>query len=76
MKDSMSKVLLDIRDGVATVTLNSPANFNALDEHMLVELAATAADIDRDGKIRVVVLRGAGKAFCAGGDIALRGGRR
>jgi len=66
----MSKVLLDIRDGIATLTLNSPANFNALDEHMLTELAAAAADIDRRGKVRVVVLRGAGKAFCAGGDIA------
>ncbi len=70
MKDSMSKVLLDIRDGIATVTLNSPANFNALDEHMLGELAATTGDIDRGGTVRVVVLRGAGKAFCAGGDIA------
>jgi 2-(1,2-epoxy-1,2-dihydrophenyl)acetyl-CoA isomerase len=66
----MSKVLLDIRDGIATLTLNSPGNFNALDEHMLGELAAITADIDRRGKIRVVVLRGAGKAFCAGGDIA------
>jgi 2-(1,2-epoxy-1,2-dihydrophenyl)acetyl-CoA isomerase len=66
----MTKVLLDIRDGIATVTLNSPDNFNALDEHMLREFALTAADIDRHGNVRVVVLRGAGKAFCAGGDIA------
>ncbi len=69
-KEAMSKVLLDIRDGVATLTLNSPANFNALDEHMLTELAAAMMAIDRHGKVRVVVLRGAGKAFCAGGDIA------
>jgi 2-(1,2-epoxy-1,2-dihydrophenyl)acetyl-CoA isomerase len=66
----MTKVLLEIRDGIATITLNSPANFNALDAQMIGELAATAADIDRHGKVRVVVLRGAGKAFCAGGDIA------
>jgi len=66
----MSKVLLDVRDGIATLTLNSPSNFNALDELMLSELAIAVADIDRRGKVRVVVLRGAGKAFCAGGDIA------
>ncbi|HJW50390.1 MAG TPA: enoyl-CoA hydratase-related protein [Burkholderiaceae bacterium] len=66
----MAKVLLDIRDSIATLTLNSPTNFNALDEQMLSELAVAVADIDRRGKVRVVVLRGAGKAFCAGGDIA------
>src|SRR5947207_546491 len=66
----MTKVLLEIRDGIATITLNSPTNFNALDAQMIGGLAATAADIDRHGKVRVVVLRGAGKAFCAGGDIA------
>jgi 2-(1,2-epoxy-1,2-dihydrophenyl)acetyl-CoA isomerase len=66
----MTKVLLDVRDGIATITLNSPENFNALDEHMLGELAAITAEIDRHRNIRVVVLRGAGKAFCAGGDIA------
>jgi len=66
----MKKVLLDIRDGIATITLNSPDNFNALDEHTLGALAAIAADVDRRGGVRVVVLRGAGKAFCAGGDIA------
>jgi 2-(1,2-epoxy-1,2-dihydrophenyl)acetyl-CoA isomerase len=66
----MSKVRLDIRDGIATITLDSPANLNALDERMIDDLAATAADIDRHGNVRVVVLRGAGKAFCAGGDIA------
>ena len=66
----MAKVLLDIRDGVATITLNSPGSFNALDEHMIDELAAASRTIDARKDVRVVVLRGAGKAFCSGGDIA------
>lgn len=66
----MTKVLLSIEDGIAAITLNSPDNFNALDEHMLGELADATHDIDGRGGVRVVVLRGAGRAFCAGGDIA------
>lgn len=42
----MDKVLLDIRDGVATITLNSPSSFNALDEYMLEQLAAGSRAID------------------------------
>ena len=63
-------LLLDIRDGVATVTLNRPEARNALTPTLLRELGATLAHIDEDAASRVVILRGAGdRAFCAGADL-------
>lgn len=58
------------RDGpVARVTLNRPAQFNALSEAMLDALAAALAGLAADASVRVVVLAGAGRAFCAGHDL-------
>lgn len=56
-------------EGIATLTLNNPASFNALSHAMLNALAAEIARLHADGSIRVVVLKGAGKAFCAGHDL-------
>ncbi|WP_430463308.1 enoyl-CoA hydratase [Tabrizicola sp.] len=56
-------------DHIATLTLNSPANFNALSDAMLGALSAEFAHLAKDRSIRVVVLKGAGKAFCAGHDL-------
>lgn len=55
--------------GVATLTLNRPEKHNALSAQMLAELTQAAHDLGRDSAVRVVVLRGAGKSFCAGGDL-------
>jgi methylglutaconyl-CoA hydratase len=55
---------------IATITLNRPDRGNAYDDVMLRELAAAFAELDRDEAVRVVVLRGAGKHFCVGADIA------
>ncbi len=55
--------------GVATITLNRPASFNALDDVLLRELTHAFRRCDAAPNIRVVVMTGAGKAFCAGGDI-------
>ena len=55
--------------GVATLTLNSPANLNALSDAMLAALMEALVALDGDGSVRAVVLRGAGKAFCAGHDL-------
>ena len=57
------------QDHIATLTLNSPANFNALSDAMLLALSTEIARLSRDRTIRVVVLKGAGKAFCAGHDL-------
>jgi enoyl-CoA hydratase/carnithine racemase len=64
------RVLLDVRDGVAYVTLNRPAKYNGLDLAMLRALVEAAGQVRRDRDVRAVVLAGAGKAFCAGLDFA------
>ncbi len=64
-------VLVEIADGVATVTLNRPQAFNAMDMALAEALAAAAERLAADAAVRAVVLTGAGeKAFCAGGDVA------
>ena len=62
-------LLFDVADGVATVTLNRPASLNAFSTPMQRELAALIAHLADDNAVRAVVLTGAGRAFCAGGDI-------
>lgn len=56
-------------DQIATLTLNSPGNFNALSDAMLAALGEESARLADDRSIRAVVLQGAGKAFCAGHDL-------
>ena len=61
--------LYDVRDGVAWVTLNRPERLNALTFEVYRELTdAFAALQDEDG-VRAVVINGAGRAFCSGGDV-------
>ena len=60
---------LDRRDGVATITLNRPDAFNALNLTLGRELFHAALEVDEDPAVRCVVITGAGKAFCAGGDV-------
>ncbi|WP_299725125.1 crotonase/enoyl-CoA hydratase family protein [uncultured Tateyamaria sp.] len=55
--------------GVATLTLNRPDKHNALSAQMLAELTQAAVNLGADSAVRVVVLTGAGKSFCAGGDL-------
>lgn len=56
-------------DGVATLTMNRPQARNALTGEMLAALSAAAPRLALDPQVRVVVLTGAGGAFCAGGDV-------
>ncbi|MGR3712092.1 MAG: crotonase/enoyl-CoA hydratase family protein [Shimia sp.] len=62
------KIDMDDR-GVATLTLNRPEKHNAMSGQMIVELRQAAEQLGADGAVRVVVLTGAGKSFCAGGDL-------
>lgn len=55
--------------GVATLTLNRPSQFNTLSSELIEALIAELDAIARDERVRVVVLAGAGKAFCAGHDL-------
>lgn len=62
-------VLVAIEGRVATVTLNRPAAFNAFDESLVCLLAERMAELAADDSVHAVILTGAGKAFCAGGDL-------
>jgi methylglutaconyl-CoA hydratase len=56
--------------GVATLTLNRTDKHNAMSAQMLADLTAAAQQLGDDASVRVVVLTGAGKTFCAGGDLS------
>ncbi|MFG1265809.1 MULTISPECIES: enoyl-CoA hydratase [Xanthobacter] len=58
-----------VDDRVATVTLHRPEQMNALNDQIVAELHEAMSLADRDRAARVIVLTGAGRAFCAGGDI-------
>jgi len=60
---------LAVQDGVATVTLNRPEIHNAFDEALIAKLTETFVALDDDGDVRIVVLAGAGRSFCAGADL-------
>jgi len=63
-------VLLHVDDdGIATITLNRPDKLNALSRELATELAETVLRVSGDANVRGVVITGAGRAFCAGGDI-------
>jgi enoyl-CoA hydratase/carnithine racemase len=58
------------REGVVVLTLDRPDRYNAMTATMFAELEATARRLDREEGLRVLILTGAGKAFCAGYDLA------
>ena len=62
-------VLQEIENGVATLTLNRPKQFNALSEAMLTSLQKKLDGITGKKEVRLVILQGAGKVFCAGHDL-------
>ena len=69
--DKFETILIDKREnGVAVATLNRPDRLNAVNGRMHAELADIARDADNDDDVSVLLLTGAGRAFCAGGDFA------
>jgi enoyl-CoA hydratase len=66
----MSKVLFEKDDRIGRITLNRPEVMNAIDDDLPHELAAAVSEADHDRDVHVMVLSGAGKAFCAGYDLA------
>jgi len=61
-------------NGVATLLLNRPDKLNALSEEMYHGIADHCAALDADDAVRAIILTGAGRAFCAGGDVGSMGG--
>ena len=61
--------LLSIDRPIATITLNRPAAFNSIDIAIAKRLEQLATQVEADDGIRVLVLQGEGRAFCAGGDL-------
>ena len=66
---SYETLLVDKDDGVLTITLNRPERLNAVDETMHKELETVFAEVGNDPEVSAVVLTGAGRGFCSGGDV-------
>ena len=69
------ELLCEIRDRVATVTLNKPHKKNALGDVLTPALRRTVALLEQDDRVGCVLITGAGDAFCAGGDVSAMGSR-
>ncbi len=64
-----SELLESVADGIATLTMNRPESRNALTREMMAALAEALPRLAGDPAVRLVVLTGAGNAFCSGGDV-------
>lgn len=66
---SYETIRYEVADGIATVTLNRPDVYNAMNAQMTRELISVFDETDRDDAVRVVIVTGEGKAFCGGADL-------
>ena len=62
-------IMITKEDGIATITLSRPEVMNAVNEEMLKELVEATREVGDDEAVKAVILTGAGRAFCAGGDL-------
>ena|ERR1700724_477123 len=67
---SYQQILYEATGPVATITLNRPAKLNAYSEVLVHEVIAALGDARDDDSIRAVIFTGAGRGFCAGGDVS------
>ena len=67
-----TNIKLEKENRVATIRLNRPDALNALNPELIAELADAVADVGADGSIKALVIRGEGRAFCAGADLKER----
>jgi len=63
------RVIYEVKDAVAAITLNRPDAYNALNLALARDLFHAVLEADEDRAVRSIVITGAGKAFCAGGDV-------
>jgi 2-(1,2-epoxy-1,2-dihydrophenyl)acetyl-CoA isomerase len=76
LQDAEPEILVENDGGVRTITLNRPDRLNALVETIMSAFADAVADAARDASVGCVVVTGAGRGFCAGGDIKAGAGSR
>jgi enoyl-CoA hydratase/carnithine racemase len=69
----MSDLLYEVKDRIATITLNRPDKLNAFTGPMIEAWARSLGEAQADDGVHVVVVTGAGRAFCAGGDVGRMG---
>jgi enoyl-CoA hydratase/carnithine racemase len=69
----MTDLLYEVKDRIATITLNRPDKLNAFTGPMIEAWAGALGEAQRDESVNVVILTGAGRAFCAGGDVGRMG---
>ncbi|MBM4463508.1 MAG: enoyl-CoA hydratase/isomerase family protein, partial [Chloroflexi bacterium] len=62
-------IIFEKKNRIAKITLNRPKELNSIDMDTHLELQAALTDSEKDPEIRVVVITGAGRAFCAGADL-------
>ena len=62
-------ILYEVKDAIATITLNRPEAYNALNIALARDFFHAALEADENRAVRCIVVTGAGKAFCAGGDV-------
>src|SRR5712691_1225987 len=65
----MSDLLYEVKDKIATLTLNRPDKLNAFTGPMIDAWAQALAEAQTDDNVNVVIVTGAGRAFCSGGDV-------
>ncbi len=65
-----SEIIYEVADQIATITLNRPAQLNAFTNTMMHELIDAFDQVDADDGVRVVIVTGAGRGFCAGADLS------
>jgi len=65
------QITYEVADNIATITLNHPEKLNSFTEQMADEIQAAFDKTDADDDVRVVIVTGAGRAFCAGADLSM-----
>lgn len=66
----MSEVLVTTENAIRVITLNRPEKRNALNDELIAALKAALREADSDESLRAIIIRGAGKDFCSGADLA------